>query len=332
MTDSDATAVLGFGLATAALGDSAAQLATIAAGRPLYERHPRWVGRDGQRQIMCWAPGLEDYSDYPSRVALLLQRAWAECRAAEADKAHLAGDRARMIVVLPLTVGHFPGMRASFDQMAARLNFAGLAEIRYVFGEHAAGLGAFSQARQWLKQDPKHPVYLAAADCWCAPVMLDALAAMGILRDRNNPWSPIPSEGAVCLKLSLPDPGTPTILVRNHGHAIEEVRLADPSRGVMGRGLAQAAQKTLMLSCDIARIYSDAGAERWRAEELGVALSALMPAASDWPLVSPMQAVGEIGAASSLLAVVLASQQPGTSLVLSSERGGIKRAALVEPI
>lgn len=76
-------AILAWGLATVADGDSDAQAVALIEGRPHYQRHPRWVGRDGQRQIMCWAPGLRDHVDFASRVALLAQRAWAACRAAQ---------------------------------------------------------------------------------------------------------------------------------------------------------------------------------------------------------------------------------------------------------
>ena len=56
------------GLATPAPGDQREQVAALFAGAPLFQRHPTWIGPDGQRQIMGFLPDLRDLSDFSKAV------------------------------------------------------------------------------------------------------------------------------------------------------------------------------------------------------------------------------------------------------------------------
>ncbi len=326
-------AILAWGLATVADGDSDAQAVALIEGRPHYQRHPRWVGRDGQRQIMCWAPGLRDHVDFASRVALLAQRAWAACRAAQL-KQGIQPVRAELILALPLVLGFYPGMRDNFAAAAGRLKFDGMASVQLIFGEHAVGFAAIERAAKTLHQDGTRHIYVAAADTLVAPMILDLLAAQGELRDRHNPWNPVPSEAAVCMLVTTDEPGNdwrPRVIA--HASRIEDfpgkTGCEAGCENACGDALLEAARDSLAQADGYARIVSDASGGRWRAEELGRVISGLAPRAANVPVLTAAQAVGDVGATSALLSIIAGiSAGPGASLILASERSGSRRTAV----
>ncbi|KGJ04217.1 hypothetical protein SAMN04487972_10913 [Paracoccus halophilus] len=326
--------ILAWGLATAADGDSLAQAAMLVEGRPHFHRHPRWVGRDGQRQIMCWASGLRDHVDFASRVALLVQRAWAACRDAQIARG-MQPARAELILALPLLLGIYPGMRERFTAAAARLKFDGMSAVQMIFGEHAVGLAALERAAHTFARDKERHIYVAAADTLVAPMVLDMLAARGELRDRNSPWNAVPSEAAVCMLVAPSngaDDGCPRLVGCASG--IEDIQPDAPEGGAQpGENvLAEAARESIAQAPGFVRIISDASGGRWRAEELGRVISALGPDAAELPVLTTAQAVGDVGAASALLSVVAGiSAGPGASLILASERSGSRRTAMALP-
>lgn len=325
---SDVT-ILAWGLATVAAGDSEAQASALVEGRPHYQRHPRWVGRDGQRQIMCWAPGLRDHVDFASRVALLAQRAWSACRDAQLRQG-LQPARAELILALPLVLGFYPGMRDNFTAAAGRLKFDGMSSVQLVFGEHAVGFAALERAEKLLRLDGPRHIYVAAADTLVAPMILDLLAAQGELRDRNNPWNPVPSEAAVCMLIARDDPcDLAHARVMAQASRIEDFPVGVDTGATTGGALLEAARDSLAQTQGYERIVSDASGGRWRAEELGQVLSALAPDAANVPIMTAAQAVGDVGAASALLSIVAGiSAGPGASLILASERSGSRRTAV----
>lgn len=324
--------ILAWGIATAADGDSQAQAAALVEGRPLYQRHPRWVGRDGQRQIMCWASGLRDHVDFASRVALLAQRAWAACREAQLQQG-LQPARAEMILALPLVLGFDPDLRENFTAAAARLNFDGMSSVQLVFGEHAIGLAAFERACGALARNEARHIYVAAADTLVAPMILDTLARKGELRDRHNPWNAVPSEAAVCMLISADserDEDYPRVMACSS--RIEDMFPGDPSELSKDGALIEAARESLVHTGKVSRMISDASGCRWRAEELGRVTSVLSGPAATVPILTAAQAVGDIGAATALLSVIMGiSAGPGASLILSSERSGSRRTAIALP-
>ena len=322
-------AILAWGLATVADGDSQAQAAALIEGRPHYQRHPRWVGRDGQRQLMCWAPGLRDHVDFASRVALLAQRAWAACRADQLRQG-IQPVRAELILALPLVLGFYPGMRDNFAAAAGRLKFDGMVSVQLIFGEHAVGFAAIERAEKTLNQNGAHHIYVAAADTLVAPMILDLLATQGGLRDRHNPWNPVPSEAAVCMLVTTGEPHSDRRpRVTAHASRIEDFPGETDSQTAAGDALLEAARDSLAQADGYARIVSDASGGRWRAEELGRVISGLAPRAANVPVLTAARAVGDVGAASALLSIIAAiSAGPGASLILASERSGSRRTAI----
>ena len=314
--------IAALGLVTPAPGGIAAQAAALIEGRPLFERHPRWIGGDGQRQVMGFVPELRDIADYPTRLALLAHRAFDACRQ---DQLACSGRvmPAPMLLLLP-PVLRDAGLQAAFRNAAMALDFSGVTQVQLAFGEAPAGLAL-------LRQLPALPHYLAAADTLVTPFAMDMRLVQGLARDRAHPWNPVPAEAGACLLLAGAAPPL-RALVPAAAVAEEAERLADPRRGLLGCGLGAAIDALLApAAAPLSMVLSDATGERWRAEEVGVVRSGRAALnADDLPWHFPAQAMGDAGAAAGLVALALACMRPGASLVLTSGREGARAAALIE--
>lgn len=312
------------GIATPAPGDQRQQVSALLAGPPLFERHPRWIGTDGQRQIMGFVPELRDLADFPARVALLLHRAFLDCLADQQAR-HGDIEDAPLIVQLPALLQHAP-FQDRFRQSCANLDFPGVTGVQLHFGGGAPG--ALALMPQLGLNDSQPCAYLAAADSLVTPFILDFLAAKGLSRDRLSPWNPIPSEAAACLLMSR-QPGLAQVLAC--ATTQETQSLSDPGRGLLGRGLCIAVDQVFPPDApEIGGVFSDASAERWRAEELGVITSERPRLSADdisWHYTA--QRTGDPGTAASLIAVAAACHQDAPSLILSSDRSGSRAAAVI---
>ncbi len=311
--------IAALGMVTPAPGHAGAQAAALFEGRPLFERHPRWIGGDGQRQVMGFVPELRDIADYPTRLALLAHRAFDACR--QDQMARLGQVAAAPMVLLLPTVLRDENLQAAFRKAAMALDFSGVTQVRLAFGEAPAGLAI-------LHDQAEAPAYLAAADTLVTPFAMDMRLVQGLARDRAHPWNAVPAEAGACLLLAAAPPLR--AVVQAVAVAQEAERLTDPARGLLGRGLSDAIDAVLAPAPPLAAVLSDATGERWRAEETGVIRSgrpALNGDAVAWHF--PAQAVGDMGAAVGLVALALAAQQPGSTLVLASGRDGGRGAALL---
>jgi hypothetical protein len=313
------------GLATPAPGDQRQQVAALLCGAPLFQRHPRWVGADGQRQIMGFVPELRDLADFPARVAGLLHRAFVDC-IADQEARHGAVEEAPLIVLLPAILRRSV-FQDAFRETCAQLDFSRVSGVDLHFG---GAPGALSLIRQMGQHDRLPRAYIAAADSLVTPFMLDYLAAQGLLRDRLSPWNAIPSEGAACLLMSR-DPGPAQVLACATGQ--ETQSLSDPGRGLLGRALCAAVDQVLSPAmAGISEVFSDSTVERWRSEELGVLRSErplLSAKGVSWRYIT--QRTGEMGAATGLISMAAACHQEARSLILSSDRSGDRAAAVCLP-
>lgn len=312
------------GLATPAPGDQREQVAALFTGAPLFQRHPTWIGPDGQRQIMGFLSDLRDLSDFPRRLAVLLNRAYLDCRQDRLDRDGQPA-AAPLVVQLPEVLRQ-QAFADAFRDAAAQLDFTGVTKVHLLFGGAAAGLALLGQ----LQLDPAQPrAYVAAADSLVPPFMLDFLAAQGLLRDRHSPWNPIPAEAAAVLLLSSQGGFAQ---LRGWGAAQETQRLADPDRALLGRALCGAIDATLaMAGASPDEVICDAGPERWRAEELGIVRSQrtfLVAERLPWHHIT--QGSGDLGVATGLVSVAAACHRPCASLILSGGRFGDRAAALID--
>lgn len=182
--------ITGSGLVGPAPGNQAAQAAALLSGAPLFERHPKWIGGDGRRQVMGFVNDLHDMQDFPLRVATLLHRAFSDCRA---DRLAHDGDDHKaipMIVLLPELL-QTPAFQNRLRQICRELNFSGVSEMWLHFG--SAPLAA-SLLQQVGSDDRWSGVYIAAADRLATPFVMDFLAAQGMLCDRQTSWGIVPPE------------------------------------------------------------------------------------------------------------------------------------------
>lgn len=313
------------GIATPAPGDQRQQIAALRAGTPLFERHPKWVGTDGLRQIMGFVPELRDLTDFPTRVAQLLHRAFVDC-VADLRTRHGEVADIPLIVLLPPVLRH-PPFQEAFRQACTNLDFPGLSGVELYFGGSSGALALIAGLEL---SDARPCAFVAAADSLVTPFMLDFLAAQGLNRDRLNPWNPIPSEAAACLLISR-QPGLAQMLTCELARETES--LTDPGRGVLGRAICTAIDRALSpAGAEIGEIFTDASTERWRAEELGIVTSErprLSAEGVSWCHI--VQSTGDPGVAAGLISVAAACHSKARSLILSSDRSGERAAAVIAP-
>ena len=313
------------GITTPAPGDQRQQIEALITGAPLFRRHPTWIGPDGQRQVMGFVAELRDHADYPSRVAALLHRAYLDCRQ-DCLARYGQAIEAPMIVLLPPVLQRH-ALGNAFRDAAAKLDFAGVTEVHLVFGGASAALALLGQVGL---DDAPGRAYVAAADSLVTPFMLDFLAVQGLLRDRLNPWSPIPAEAAAVLLLSRHGG---IAQLRGWTTTQEMQRIADPSRGLLGRALGDAIDAAMdMAGVAPNEVISDAGPERWQAEEVGIIRTErpfLTGESLSWHRI--LRGVGDLGAATGLVSVAAACVRGTASLILSSDRSGGRTAAIVAP-
>lgn len=310
------------GIATPATGDQRQQILSLLSGAPLFERHPTWIGTDGQRQIMAFVPELRDVSDFSTRLAMLLHNAFSDCKR---DQYARMGriTQAPMILVLPSLLRQ-PAFTNAFRAAASEMDFSGVTEVRFNFGGAASGMPL-------LLQGSSSPIYLAAVDSLVTPFLLDFLAAQGLSRDRHHPWNAIPSEASACLLLS-PQPGISRVVTCGLSH--EPQRLSDAGRGLLGQGLCRAIDAAMEDSdgSNVRDILTDANSERWRAEELGVVQSERPDLNTDdikWHYTT--RSAGDFGSATGLISIAIACARASTSLILSSDRSGKRAAVIMQP-
>ena len=317
--------IAALGIATPAPGDLHRQVAALISGAPLFRRHPTWIGPDGQRQVMGFVDDFRDLADFPVRVAALLHRAYHDCQQDLLAREGRAIE-APLVVLLP-TLLQRPTFADAFRNAAAKLDFRGVSRVHLIFGDAPASLALLGQ----IELDGSLPhAYVAATDSLVTPFMLDFLAAQGLLRDRLSPWNPIPAEAAAVLLLSRLDG---PIRLQGWATAQETQRIADPDRGLLGRSMCCAIDDALaMAGVEPQEVISDAGPERWQAEEIGIVRSerpSLTNESVSWHRI--VQGAGDFGAAKSLVSVAAACVREVPSLILSGDRSGNRTAAVIAP-
>lgn len=316
--------IKGSGISTPAPGEQFQQIAALLSGAPIFERHPKWIGADGQRQIMGFVAELSDMSDFPARVAMLLHGAFCSCRDDEMVR-YGNVETAPMIVLLPRLLQRSV-FQDSFRKACVDLDFSGVSDVRLHFGDAPLGLWLLQQA---MLDDTLKTAYVAAADSLVTPFLLDFLATQGLVRDRLNPWGIIPSEAAACLLISSRS-GFSQFL----GCSVtrENESLSNLDRGLIGRALCDAIDQICAVGdFEFSEVLTDASAERWRAEELGFIKSERPILCADnisWHYIN--QAAGDLGTASALISVASACHRRADALILSGDRSGQRAAASIK--
>ncbi len=211
--------------------------------------------------------------------------------------------------------------------------------VRAYPGGHAGVARALREAAENVRAGRCEHALVGACDSWLDPDRLQAIADAGRLKTRNEPVGFTPGEAAVFLLLERPAAARggrepPPALLSDLREEIEENALG-ADRPPTGRALARAVEGSLGQG-GRGTIYADLNGEVYRATEWGMAQTRIPPAALEgWKRELPAASFGDVGAASPLLAVGLATRAfvrgyaAGDRAVVLASGDGPERMALV---
>lgn len=338
----------------AALGASTAvgrgaweSAAAVRAGISGFVQHPWMIDSVGEPLRAGMAPWIDAGVGGVDRLEALLLPAIDEALyAAGAPQAN--PERWALALALP---GERPGLAPDLGkQLLARVNRSSLGN----FGSgatfsagHAGGLHALRAACSALGEGLLDACVVAAVDSWMEPETLEWLEACDQLHcagPLNNAWGFIPGEAGAALLLMRAGTARAAGLkllskVLGIGTAHEPKRMK--TRTVCtGEGLTEAfrgALASLPADAKVSDVYCDMNGEPYRADEFGftaLRTKEYFESASDF--VAPADCWGDVGAAGSLLHVMLACAATSKgygkgplALIWGSAETGERAAALV---
>jgi len=271
-----------------------------------------------------WDAGLYEPRDVEAAYRRIAVEAWVPLAAADAPWAD-------------------PGAAAELLRAAvsARLVEAGRTRAVPVPGGHAAGLVALESAAARLASGEIDVALVGGAGDLLATAALADLSARSKLRTDRAPGGLIPGEGSAFVVLERLDGasrrGAPAAVpVVGMGRGREAVRLdgTEPSRG---EGATRAIGAALAAAADagrIAGVYTDQNGERSRDLEWGLVETRVLSALPHgWRRHVPSSIVGDLGAASAPLLLVLAAlavrDGRGAALVCAASDEGERAAAVL---
>lgn len=242
--------------------------------------------------------------------------------------------------------------------------------IHTVHGGHAVGVHAVRQAAQAVSAEQMTAVVLAV-DSWLHPEALQVLEHARLLHAAHsthegkavpNPYGRVPGEGAAAVALAPitdqpaawtevlhkqarhPKMFAPRAWVQLSAAEVSEEPLTfDQSKPCIGQGLASAAGQALVAAGTglVHRISTDINSEPYRADELGFATLRLAEAlAPGWTRTTPVTVSGDLGAASAIVQLALASYgmcnrptaKAERQLILCSSDNTLRAAMVVDSL
>jgi 3-oxoacyl-[acyl-carrier-protein] synthase-1 len=263
------------------------------------------------------------------------------------SKTHLSSERIALLLSLPEPYREHPAFfRGTPEvflgqierQMKARFNKRSCVLV----GGHAAPIQALKIVDALLRSEGE-ACLLCGVDSLLNSSDVECLSRAGRLRDMNHPQGVIPGEGAACVLLTRPE-STATQLSSIAGWAeAQEPNSVLGDNYSVGDGLAQAiadaAGAAQIAETDIDFRVSDMNGERYRAWESFLAGTRYYRTHRErLPLQLPAMAVGDLGAAASVLNLVVTATSisrgyaPGPiACCESSSAQGSRAAAIVIP-
>lgn len=291
------------------LGASFAECAqSYTAGKRNFRRNPHVAGIDGMPVTLGEVYPYETLRDYPERMLRLSSAALDDLAAGtELPK------RTEFHVLLEPWVQQSPianEIRVSVGLAGRQLCKQG----QYVhYGQQAEALNLIGKAATWISEGKTEAIIVGSVASSFEASVLDAMAISGRIKSRLNDYGGFPSEAGAYLLISTSRAfagkqpiaeilGSFTAREDEHPHAPQTI---------VGRGLAQALRQATK-AAEPNRLMSDATGERWRAEELGFALSAVGPTVSRVAddIEAPCLYLGDCGAALGATLPILALTAP----------------------
>jgi 3-oxoacyl-[acyl-carrier-protein] synthase-1 len=343
--------ILAVGARTPAGLQAESSTAAIRAGIIRIGPHPTLVDVKGDKLIAGRDAKLESAIQGPKRLAALAGSVVAEVarKLAQRFRTSLsAGPRVTVLLGLPEVRPGFTGKSA--DEVARALSNVPLPHgprptIELAGKGHAAAFEGLRLAKERLASPGDQLFLVCAVDSYLDRETIEWLCANGRLRGKDRRGGFVVGEASAALLVASGETsrrlGIPSLArVRGIGLASEEHTI-DGEAETRGLGLSAAISKAssgLHLPNEAAdATYCDINGERYRVEEWGTALQRSRGALKNMSYESPAMSCGDVGAASSALAGVLAVQSwardyaPGPrGLIWASSDGGLRGAAVLE--
>jgi 3-oxoacyl-[acyl-carrier-protein] synthase-1 len=224
------------------------------------------------------------------------------------------------------------------EEISETFGFAG---VEVVALDHAAGLAALAKAAAALDADQCEICVVAGVDSLLHGDLLHVLLDQRRLKTPLNGGGLVPGEGAAAVVLERPERARrrgAAALARMASVALDrEPTELRPVEGLRAEGLSRVIQAALapVDPAAIHRVLVDLNGERWRFFEWGMAETrCLEQLPHGWQLWHPADCWGDLGAASAVAHVALATRAfargyggPGGILVCGSSAGGERAAA-----
>lgn len=326
--------VIAQGLATALGATRAVTLDNVASNALAMRRLRGFLGSDFKPQLAAFADGL-DTNCTLDRIAILAERA-LEDLVAQLAGLDLAIERTgvRVAVCLPA-----PNAVEGLDQMALRHCGEALAvrvayhtalpvEATSLFLSNGSGM-AEAVADQMQDTARGTSLIVVCADSFCCRTRLRGLGDAGHLFGKTTQYGLVPGEAASAILMRMSAHSHGSFAITGAGVAHDPVGEADAGDSDYA-AMTNACVAAIGDSGPIQHWISDWNNSRYRAAEMSYAQLRLT-AQLERPLqvVHPVLRLGDVGAAGPAVALSLAANLEGESLITSSGgRGGHYKGAL----
>ncbi|AZO31825.1 MULTISPECIES: hypothetical protein [Mesorhizobium] len=218
---------------------------------------------------------------------------------------------------------------------------------RAIDGGAAASIGVLDQLSETLARPDVERILLGGVDSLVNDKDIARLGAAGRLKGSDNAQGVVPGEAAafVCLQ-SRPDPKSPGVASIHGAGFAQEADSVLTERYSQGKALLGALQGTLNgagngpREPDIVFVVSNGNGERYSGWEANIARSRFYRTRREiLPIAYPAMTVGDVGAASGALALLVAADSftagyaPGpVAMCEIASEAGLRAAALVSRV
>ncbi len=254
-----------------ALGPDLASAATgYRAGRKVFVKEAGAIGPDGLPVTVSPVFGFHQIHNPVARLQRLLAAAMADL----ADQCQVSDWAVPMRLCLPAwlrTQGI--GIHPSDWPGALRADVP-VHMLQVVWSDQATFLAILAATGRDVAEGRYREAIVATVDTLVHAEFLDALAVENRLLARTQPHGVIPSEGAAALRVTAPDGmrlSAPLGWIDGHWSGYENQDVTRPDT-MLGAALARPFKAAVGLA-PASRLMIDLNGERWRSEEIGVALA-----------------------------------------------------------
>ncbi|MGH1330272.1 MAG: hypothetical protein ACRBBK_05275 [Paracoccaceae bacterium] len=293
----------GVGLCTSLGQNRETTQATYAAGKKKFFKDPKVIGQDGMPVTYAPVFNLHDVPDVRVRFQQLVAAVVADLTGQVPQMARST----QVIMHLPAWLREI-GFGGELSHWPVLEEWSAMAP-KVVWSDQTSFPKLLADCHGIVAATPAQDVVLIAADTFLWAQLLDQLALKKRTLSKSQPHGIIPSEAAVAFRLTTQERlnfETCIGWVDGHWQATEMQDVYAP-KDMLGEALAEVVNAGAT-HATVERLLVDADGERWRSEELGMAL-ARTSAISDELLAdfeTPPLLTGYSGAAMPAVLIALA--------------------------